>query len=173
MAATTNEFPKRMRIYGSQLGEAVNSLGASAGIAIGVSLVQDTPIDKGTAKSNWQASRTNPRTGTREAYATGKFGTTESANIAAAINHIVEQFKARRNNQQIFLTNNLYYIGDLENFYGTPKKPRRKNPPPPAKYQRGFVRVALQKGRERIRDTRLIKRALSQVGITGFNIEVR
>ena len=170
MAATTNEFPKRMRIYGSQLGEAVNSLGASAGIAIGVSLVQDTPIDKGTAKSNWQASRTNPRTGTREAYATGKFGTTESANIAAAINHIVEQFKARRNNQQIFLTNNLYYISRLENEYDDIK---RKNPPPPAKYKSGFVQVALQKGKETIRDTRLIRRALSQVGITGFNIEVR
>ena len=163
-------FPKRMRIYGSQLGEAVNILGANAGIAIGISLVRDTPIDEGTAKSNWQASRTNPRTRTRDAYASGKYGSTETANEAAAIAHIVEQFKGRRKNQPIFLTNNLPYIAKLDSSYDTIK---RKNPPPPPKYTSGFVRVALLKGREIIRDTRLIKRALSQSGVSGVDIEVR
>ena len=165
--AEPKAFAQKMRKVGSALGQASNTLGSQVGIAIGASLVQDTPIDEGTAKSNWQASRVNPKTGTRDAFAKGKYGNTEAANEAAAIAQIIRQFKARKNNQQLFLTNNLEYIGELEKAY----KPR-DDPKPPAKYKSGFVLVALQKGRETIRNTRLIKQALTQAGVSGFRIEV-
>ena len=165
-------FAKRMRKIGTTLGKASNALGAQAGIAIGASLIKDTPIDTGAAKSNWQASRINPKTGTRDAFARGRYGDTELANETAAIAQIIQQFKARKNNQQLFLTNNLDYIGLLESSYHL-ETVRRKKPKPPARYTSGFVRVALQKGRETIRNTRLIRQALRQAGASGFSIEVR
>jgi len=164
-------FAKGMRKRGSALGEAANALGAQAATAIGKSLVQNTPIDEGTAKSNWQLSRVRPRTRTRDAYAKGKFGSTETANETAAIAQIVREAQARQKNQQLFITNNLHYIGKLESSYDD-EDVKRKTPPPPAKYKSGFVIIALQNGREVIRNTRLIRQALTGAGVTGFRIEV-
>lgn len=169
--ATPEQFSKRVRLYGKQLGEAANLIGAQAGVAIGKSLVRGTPIDTGQAKSNWQASRESPRTRIRPAYVKGKYDSTEAANEAAAIAQIVAECRARKNNQQLYITNNLSYIGLLESSYFDGGH-KRKTPVPQAKYGPGFVQIALQAGREEIRNTRLIKRALSEAGISGFNIEV-
>ena len=169
--ATPEQFSKRMRQYGKQLGEAANLIGAQAGVAIGKSVVRGTPIDTGRAKSNWQASRVNPRTRTRPAYAKGKYDSTEAANEAAAIAQIVAECRSRKNNQPLFITNNLDYIGLLESSY-IDGGHKRKTPVPQSKYQPGFVQIALQAGREEIRNTQLIKRALSEAGISGVSIEV-
>ena len=170
--ATPTEFSKRMRQYGKQVGEAANAIGAQAGIAIGKSVVQGTPIDTGQAKSNWQASRVRPSTQTRPAYVKGKYDSTESQNETAAIAQIVSQFAARKNNEPLYLTNNLRYIGLLESSYFDGGH-KRKTPVPQSKYRPGFVQIALQAGRESIQNTALIKKALSQAGISGVTVEVR
>lgn len=82
-------------------------------LAVDEAVVAATPVDKGTAISNWIASLGSPATGTREAFSRGKFGSTEAENIVAQIGDTASKLKGHKPGQSIFLTNNLDYIGDL------------------------------------------------------------
>lgn len=167
--ATPQAAAKNIRKKGSALGAAANALGAKAGIAIGKSLVRLTPSDVGTAKSNWQGSRIRPRGRKRLAYAVGEFSKTDVANEAAAIAQITASFMARKKNQPLFITNNLDYIGRLEQSYDDIK---REQPKPPSRHKSKFFFISLQEGRNVLRNTKLIRQALTNAGVTGFRIEV-
>jgi len=85
-------------------------------VAIGVltSVVRDTPVDTGQAKSNWQVAMMKPASGTRAAYVPGEKGSTSLDNTIAAI----EMGQAKIENEyisgsEIHITNNLEYITDL------------------------------------------------------------
>jgi hypothetical protein len=167
--ATPEVAAANIRKKGSALGAAANALGAQVGIAIGKSLVTLTPSDTGAAKSNWQGSRVRPRTVKRTAYAVGEFSKTDSANEAAAIAQITSQFKARKKNQPLYITNGLHYIGRLEESYNEIK---RESPTPPARHKSGFFIIAVQEGKNVLRNTKLIRQALTNAGVTGFRIEI-
>lgn len=184
MSTNQKQFTRRLLFTGVQIQKAANVIGAQVCSTIGKRLVYMTPIDTGQAKSNWRASRSKPHSTTRKAYVKGRYGgstgpdvkdTTEQ-NKAAAIQQIVEQCRLRKNNQPMYLTNNLPYIGILESSYTDPFKrgphKRRPKPAPNPMYVPGFVKSALDMGRQYIRNTRMIKKALSRQGIRNVSVEV-
>lgn len=142
------EVAAGLKIIAKGIGEASNLVGAQACLSAGIYLARNTPIDTGQAKSNWQASRVRPRTSTRTAYAVGKKGTTAEANISATIAQIRSQCASRRNNQQMFLTNNLDYIEKLNRSGGNMGTS-------------GFLRTASQIAQQVLRDSNLFKKALT------------
>lgn len=76
-----------------------------------------TPVDEGTARSNWNVSVREPDTeSTREAYVKGNnLGQGESQNANRAIvagSDKIKQYKYA--DRKLFITNNLNYIGFLD-----------------------------------------------------------
>lgn len=78
-------------------------------------VVSDTPVDKGDARSNWQVNLNSPAAGTRDAYVPGKKGSTALENIIASVEMGSKKVEAYVSGQTIHITNNLDYIGDLNN----------------------------------------------------------
>lgn len=86
-------------------------------------LARNTPIDVGTARSNWQVSTISEATGTRPAFAPypsrwrppygpgGSFG--EGRNVAGATWSVPTKLRGRKPGQTVFITNNLPYIERL------------------------------------------------------------
>lgn len=142
------QFALAMSIMAKSLGEASNAVGAEACFAAGEYLVKNTPIDTGKAKSNWQASRVRPRSKSREAYSPGKRGNTAAENISAAVDQIRGQCESRRKNQRMYLTNNLDYIEKLDAQGGNKGTPQ-------------FMRAAIQRAEEVLKDSQLFRKALS------------
>lgn len=81
--------------------------------AILEAVVVDTPIDTGQAKSNWIVRVGRPSDQTREAFVPGKRGSTKAENIIAAIEMGSQAMAAYKHGSTIHITNNLDYIGDL------------------------------------------------------------
>ena len=67
---TPAQFSKRMKKLSVQMDEAAKFAIARAALATGTSLILNTPINTGAAKSNWQVS-SRPKASTRRAYAKG------------------------------------------------------------------------------------------------------
>lgn len=180
MSTNQQQFTRRLLFTGVQVQRAANLLGADACLFIGKRLVYSTPIDTGRAKSNWRASRSKPHsTILDEAYVPGKYGGSDPAdprvndttaqNMAAAIQQITQQCRMRKNNQPMYLTNNLPYIGILEERYHTHK---RGDPAPDPRYTFDFVDDAIIACSQYIRKKRTIYRALTRGGIRNVSVEV-
>jgi len=104
-------------------------------------VVTNTPIDKGTAKSNWQAAVNERAQGIIPAYVPGEHGSTAESNNNITISKAKEAIAKYRHGGTIHLTNNLPYIGILNDGHSDQA---------PA----GFIQLALLRGREYIRRTR-------------------
>lgn len=87
-------------------------------------LVQETRVDTGKARSNWQGSVGAPITSVRAPYAPGmRLGYGERANAAGALSQIstaLSGFNAARDSR-FFITNNVHYIGHIN--YGNAYMP--------------------------------------------------
>jgi hypothetical protein len=85
-------------------------------IEVGDVLINNTRVDTGLARSNWQATLDVPAAGTIPPYAPGrKLGLAETANANAAkaqLQSTTSIFDLGRN-RAIFITNNVPYIGLL------------------------------------------------------------
>tara|TARA_Y100000004_G_scaffold192790_2_gene253981 strand:+ start:1633 stop:2106 length:474 start_codon:yes stop_codon:yes gene_type:complete len=148
-----------MRRRGEYVSEAVNQLGVACGVKIGDTLARLTPIDTGAAKSNWQPSLGGPSLSLQfGAFVEGKYGSTDAANEAAVKKNIRGVFSRRKDNEDMYLSNSLRYISRLESSYSSIK---RDIPPPPPRYQSGFVQVALARGLARVRNNSMVKNALN------------
>jgi len=180
VSTNQRQFTKRLLFTGRQVQRAANLLGAEACLFMGKRLVYSTPIDTGRAKSNWRASRSKAHsTILEEAHVPGSFGgsdpsdprvyDTTAENMAAAIQQITQQCRMRKDNQPMYLTNNLHYLALLERGYDTHK---RGDPKPAQRYRSGFVRDALLSCARYVRKKRTIKRALSRAGIRNVSVEV-
>jgi len=163
---TPARFADRMEKLGPRMSKALNTIGAMAAMEAGLVLVTETPIDTGRAKSNWQASLNSPKRTTRPAYAVGNqredrppVVDTTSENETRAFDQIEKVCRGRKQNRNIYLTNNLssYPISRLDSSYDTIKSPYNRVA---GRYSSNFVRRAVQAALTYIRDTNLMKRAV-------------
>lgn len=165
---TPAQFSKRMKKLSIQMGEAANFVISRAAQTTGVSLIQNTPINTGAAKSNWQAS-SRAKASTRRAYAKGNLRPsdgdivdTTGANESAAISALAQAIAGRsKKSRKIHITNNLPYVSQLNRFYPVPNGENVNKD----LYSSGFVARAVQEGVLTIRDGNVIKQALSTAGV--------
>lgn len=92
-AAKTNRFVRKVAIIVDQ------------------NVVLATPVDTGRARSNWIVSVSSPETNEIDPYQPGEqLGVGESGNAQSAINQALGQIAVRKNNQDIFIQNNVEYV---------------------------------------------------------------
>jgi len=112
--ASLGDFARRIRIRGRQVEEGVNKIVRKVALVCDRELVLETPVDTGRARSNWQVSLGSPNTSEREPYAPGeKLGQSEGQNAAGALAQGQERIGARKSEQDIYIQNNVDYIGRL------------------------------------------------------------
>ena len=107
-------FAKRMKMRANNVPREVNKVKRKAALAIDQAVVLGTPVDTGTARSNWTVSLGEADNSTREAYAPLKDGDIgESVNAEAALAQGRVVIASSKPEQDIHLTNNLPYIVPL------------------------------------------------------------
>jgi hypothetical protein len=95
-------------------------------------LARNTPVDVGTARSNWRIAIGRPHTGRIKAYVPyvsrhrRPYGPGGSKSERANLNRVLEQGKARLakyTKGSIYITNNVPYIGPLDRGHSKQAKP--------------------------------------------------
>lgn len=111
-------LPQRMDKLGKTINKGVSKLIQDIAKGIGATIVDTTPVDTGLARSNWRATIAAPASGTIPPYSPGNsLGLGETANASAAKaqqKQVIERFNAAKH-PSIFITNNVPYIGLLNN----------------------------------------------------------
>lgn len=113
--ADPKTFAANIRRTARSLEQGVEIAVRKTALAAHQAVVVGTPVDEGTARSNWQAELDRPASGTRPAYSPGSKGSTGAQNAQAAIDEgrsVIGGFRINKN-REIHLTNNLPYIGQL------------------------------------------------------------
>lgn len=143
--ATLGEFARRIRERGRQVEEGVNEIVKKTAIVADREVVLSTPVDTGRARSNWLLSLGGPSTSEIEAYAKGKGGSSGAANANAAMAQAQSAVRGRRPEQDVYISNNLPYIGRLNDGWS-------------AQAPAGFVQAAVQRAAAAIRNMRVFRR---------------
>lgn len=138
MANDLRKFAGSMRRMGARIERNANVLVRRTALAVDATVVLATPVDTGRARSNWQVNLSGPAQGTQEAYAPGAHGSTAAANTQAALDAGRATIEAQRPGQAIHITNNLPYIGKLNDGHS-------------AQAPEGFVQTAVLRGVEAAR----------------------
>lgn len=109
------EFERALVRLGVKVSEGGDAIVRKAFLAIDQAVVLATPVDKGTARSNWLPGFDNPVSGQREAFVPGDGGSTGGANAQAAIDAAQDLAKDYdgESHRSLHLTNNLPYIARL------------------------------------------------------------
>jgi len=108
------KFSRRLDFRAKEVARNLNRTVRKVGIVADQALVFGTPVDKGTARSNWRVSINNPEFGVISAYAPGEgLGVGESGNALGAINQGLAVIAGRLPGQNIVIANNLPYIVPL------------------------------------------------------------
>lgn len=112
--AGLGDFARRIRLRGRQVEEGVNRIVRKVALVADRELVLETPVDTGRARSNWQVSLGSALTTEREPFAPGEgLGKGEGANAAGALAQGQDRIGARKSEQDIYIQNNVSYIGNL------------------------------------------------------------
>ncbi len=142
---TLQQLATRMRLRALQVADGVDKVVRTAAFKVDQAVVTATPVDTGRARSNWIASIGAPSGDTRGPHSPGsKLGRGENNNAQAAITAAKAVIDSRRFNQAIFITNNLNYIGDLNN--GSSKQAPKN-----------FVRKGIQAGTQAVRAIKIFE----------------
>lgn len=117
MAATTNinTFSRRIRARANLVGNSTTKMVRRVALSIDTALVMETPVDTGRAKSNWIVAINFSPDRRIQAYAPGSKGSTETANMMAALSQgerVITGYESGKD-QEIYITNSLPYIGEL------------------------------------------------------------
>lgn len=116
MANGLGDFARRIRLRGRQVEEGVNRIVRKIALVADRELVMETPVDTGRARSNWQVSLGSPITSQREPFSPGEgLGKGEGANAAGALAQGQDKIGKRKTEQDIYIQNNVDYIGALNN----------------------------------------------------------
>ena len=102
----------------------ISDLTNEISLAILADVSKDTPVDVGTARSNWQVSLNGPESGVRPArapwpsrwrppYADPGTTKSETRNQAGVVWAGAAVVRGRRPEQAVYITNNVPYIGPL------------------------------------------------------------
>ena len=131
--ASLGEFAARIRLRGRQVEEGVNRIVRQVALVCDRELVLETPVDTGRARSNWIVSLGSAVTDERPPYAEGEgLGKGEAANAAAAMAQGQQVIGQRRPGTDIFISNNVRYIGKLNDGWS-------------AQAPSGFVQAAIKR----------------------------
>lgn len=142
--ANGSDFEKRMRRHGRNIENNAVTMVRRATLAIDTALVLATPVDTGRARANWQASLNAPPGGEIPAYSAGTAGSTAALNAREAIAQAEGVAKRSRPGDSIWLTNNLPYIGRL-------------NEGSSAQAPAGFVQTAVLVGARAVKGFSIVK----------------
>jgi hypothetical protein len=107
------QFGKRIEAIGDGVVMNSGNLVRKVAVAVDRVVVFSTPVDTGRARSNWQVELDAPAEGTVEPFAAGSDGSTGADNAQAAVSAARETIAQHKNGQAIHITNNLPYIGKL------------------------------------------------------------
>lgn len=141
--ASLSDFARRIRIRGRQVQDGTDRIVRKIALIADRELVLETPVDTGRARSNWRVSLGAPITDEQEPYSPGeKLGQGETANAAAAIAQGQDAIGRRRSGQDIYISNNVKYIGALND--GTS-----------AQAPAGFVETAVKRAVAAVRGERV------------------
>lgn len=114
MVETFESFPRRLYVISEHVVVNINKLVRKVALVIDQAVVLGTPVDTGLARSNWLVSVGKERTDVIVPYAPGKkLGLGETANAQKAIEQGNAIIGKRQDGQNIFITNNVHYIGML------------------------------------------------------------
>jgi hypothetical protein len=111
--ASLEEFARRVRIYGRNVDKNIGRVVREVALVVDRELVLATPVDTGRARSNWIVNLGSAATGSRDPYTPGEKGSTGEANAQAAIAQGNATIGLRKDGQDIYISNNLPYIGRL------------------------------------------------------------
>lgn len=111
--ASPVRFSLEMNLRAEEVEKAVNKIVVLAGRAIAKEVIATTPVDTSLALSNWTGSLGSPSSGTRSAISPGEFGSTASASGAAAQVAVWNAIAGRKSGQDVWISNNLPYVNDL------------------------------------------------------------
>lgn len=143
--AGLNEFARRMRRRGERVETNASRATRRVALVVHQSVVLGTPVDTGTARSNWQPSISGvPASVPRQAFDPGMGGSTVEQNTSAALAEGVAVISRYRGRRGIFISNVLSYIVPLN----------AGNPNPATA---GFVQLAVLAGRNAVRRQRVLE----------------
>lgn len=144
--AGLDDFANRLdRIAARVEGNVERAVKDCAG-AVLRSVVENTPVDTGTARSNWTPELDRAFEGLFPARVPGKAGSTAEANAAVTVEAgmpTIEAFDIGKNGS-IHITNNAPHIRPLNDGHSTQA---------PA----GFVRIAVMEGLATVRGARIVE----------------
>jgi hypothetical protein len=107
-------FSRRIKVRVDRLERNSNALFKRTVLAADQAVVLGTPVDTGVARSNWRVSIGGPLSTTVPAFSPGeRLGIGEQANAAGALNQARAAVGRRREGQDAYITNNVPYIGAL------------------------------------------------------------
>lgn len=129
--ADLKSFGKRIRVTGRVVEENGNLLKRKVATAVDASLVLSTPVDTGRARSNWQPELNKPAEGESD-----PMPASEALARAEAV------IQAAQPDDEIHLTNNLPYIGKLNEGWS-------------AQAPANFVETAVIDGANQVRGARI------------------
>ncbi len=142
------DLPRVMRARSNQVVRSAGRITRKAATVIDREVVQSTPVDTGKARSNWLASLNIPLNAVIPPYSPGRhLGVAETANAGAAIAQAavpIASFNPTRD-RAIFLTNNVFYVGLLNNDETSTQAPRF------------FIQTAVRRGIEAVRSERIFR----------------
>ena len=96
-------FASDVAKFAAKVGKSVPDTMRSIALDLFESIIDDTPVDKGTARGNWQTSTGSP-----------KGGVIDRTGASGAISELKSVLPRFGNDNTIYLTNNLPYIFTLE-----------------------------------------------------------
>lgn len=138
-----DRFAKRMKRRAANVVFGANKIKRKTALAVDQALVLSTPVDTGTARSNWLVSLDAPREEPIPAYTPLENGDqSETANAKAAMAQGSGVIAQAKPNQAIYLTNNVEYIRPLNEGHS-------------AQAPAGFVEEAVDAGHRAAKSTRL------------------
>lgn len=109
-----DRLARRMRMRANNVPREANRVKWQAALAVDQAVVLGTPVDTGTARSNWVVSLDEPSDRTQEAYTALADGDmSETANARAAMAQGAGVIARALPEQDIHITNNLPYIVPL------------------------------------------------------------
>lgn len=136
-------FAVRIRQVGTAVEENAGKLVRKVALSVDATVVSATPVDTGRARSNWQVEIGKPAKGVLPAFVPGKEGDTVGPNTQMALALGAAAIATYKTGETIHLTNNLPYIGALNNGHS-------------AQAPAGFVQTAVLDGALQIKDAKLL-----------------
>ena len=138
------DFSRRIKKRAFDIEKEVNKAVRQVALVADRELVLSTPVDTGRARSNWFVNLNSPNRQIFEPYVPGEKGSTASSNSQAAIDQAVLTIFKRQIGQDIYISNNLDYIGKL-------------NEGSSAQAPAQFVEAAVQRAVNVVKGARIVK----------------